>query len=106
MPRAFSSFNRSGSVPVSARTSALLPWSMCPAVPTTMDLIKLKGKRQKAKGSNAFHFVLHFYLLPFTFYLLTFVSACARDALVAGSASCPAWASPCSGADLVRLHAR
>jgi hypothetical protein len=24
-----------GSVPVSARTSALLPWSMCPAVPTT-----------------------------------------------------------------------
>ena len=39
IPRAFSSFSRSGSVPVSARTSALLPWSMCPAVPTTMDRI-------------------------------------------------------------------
>ena len=35
MPRRFSSWRRSGSVPVSAWTSALLPWSMCPAVPTT-----------------------------------------------------------------------
>src|SRR5688572_8635087 len=34
MPRAFSSFRRSGSVPVSARTSELLPWSIWPAVPT------------------------------------------------------------------------
>jgi hypothetical protein len=34
MPRSFSSFSRSGSVPVRARTSALLPWSMWPAVPT------------------------------------------------------------------------
>ena len=36
MPRSFSSLSRSGSIPVSACTSALLPWSMCPAVPTTM----------------------------------------------------------------------
>ncbi len=34
MPRLFSSSRRSGSVPVKARTSALLPWSMWPAVPT------------------------------------------------------------------------
>ncbi len=37
MPRAFSSARRSGSVPVSALTSADLPWSMCPAVPRTSD---------------------------------------------------------------------
>ena len=35
MPRAFSSGSRSVSVPVSALTSDVLPWSMCPAVPTT-----------------------------------------------------------------------
>ena len=39
MPRAFSSFSRSVSMPVSACTSAVLPWSMCPAVPTTTDRI-------------------------------------------------------------------
>src|SRR3954454_1707052 len=33
MPRAFSSGRRSVSTPVSARTRAVLPWSMCPAVP-------------------------------------------------------------------------
>src|SRR5262245_59767232 len=37
MPRSFSSFSRSGSVPVRARTSALLPWSTWPAVPTTSE---------------------------------------------------------------------
>src|SRR5437763_618895 len=36
MPRAFSSFSRSVSTPVSARTSEVLPWSMWPAVPTIM----------------------------------------------------------------------
>ena len=36
MPRAFSSGRRSVSTPVSARTSAVLPWSMWPAVPTIM----------------------------------------------------------------------
>ena len=35
-PRAFSSANRSGSVPVSARTSDDLPWSTWPAVATTL----------------------------------------------------------------------
>jgi hypothetical protein len=35
MPRRFSSASRSVSTPVSAWTSAVLPWSMCPAVPTT-----------------------------------------------------------------------
>jgi len=34
MPRRFSSSSRSGCVPVSASTSADLPWSICPAVPT------------------------------------------------------------------------
>ena len=36
MPRRFSSSRRSVSIPVSARTSAVLPWSMWPAVPTIM----------------------------------------------------------------------
>src|SRR5262245_52855345 len=36
MPRAFSSGRRSVSTPVSARTSVVLPWSICPAVPTIM----------------------------------------------------------------------
>src|SRR6266571_104352 len=35
MPRRFSSSSRSGSMPVSAWMSVDLPWSMCPAVPTT-----------------------------------------------------------------------
>src|SRR4051812_46614125 len=35
MPRRFSSGRRSVSMPVSARTSEVLPWSMWPAVPTT-----------------------------------------------------------------------
>src|SRR3712207_5298134 len=33
MPRRFSSFSRSVSMPVRALTSAVLPWSMWPAVP-------------------------------------------------------------------------
>ena len=36
MPRRFSSARRSGCVPVRASTSADLPWSMWPAVPTMM----------------------------------------------------------------------
>src|SRR5512146_285959 len=36
MPRAFSSFRRSASMPVSAFTSEVLPWSMWPAVPMIM----------------------------------------------------------------------
>ena len=35
IPRAFSSARRSVSTPVSAFTRVVLPWSMCPAVPTT-----------------------------------------------------------------------
>src|SRR3990172_8462483 len=35
IPRSFSSFRRSVSIPVRALTRAVLPWSMCPAVPTT-----------------------------------------------------------------------
>jgi hypothetical protein len=48
MPRAFSSFSRSGSVPVSAMTRALLPWSICPAVPITTD----RGSWIGARGSG------------------------------------------------------
>src|SRR6185295_1861433 len=36
MPRCFSSSSRSASMPVSALTSAVLPWSIWPAVPTIM----------------------------------------------------------------------
>ena len=43
MPRAFSSFSRSPSTPVSALTSDVLPWSICPAVPTIMDAVRRVG---------------------------------------------------------------
>src|SRR5947209_3628876 len=49
MPRRFSSSRRSGSVPVNARTSANLPWSMCPAVPTTTYFMTLRGGHQEAR---------------------------------------------------------
>src|SRR5262245_22526161 len=42
MPRCFSSGRRSVSTPVSALTSVVLPWSMCPAVPT---IIERSGSR-------------------------------------------------------------
>src|SRR5882762_9944910 len=41
MPRRFSSSRRSASIPVRARTSAVLPWSMCPAVPTIIFFMPL-----------------------------------------------------------------
>src|SRR5262245_38773757 len=41
MPRRFSSSSRSASIPVSARTSAVFPWSMCPAVPTMIFFMPL-----------------------------------------------------------------
>src|SRR2546428_12566147 len=41
MPRRFSSSSRSASIPVSALTSAVLPWSMCPAVPALMFFLGL-----------------------------------------------------------------
>src|SRR5579872_4847651 len=41
IPRLFSSSSRSASMPVSAFTSAVFPWSMCPAVPTMMFFIAL-----------------------------------------------------------------
>ena len=41
MPRRFSSSSRSASMPVSAFTNAVLPWSICPAVPTMMFFIRL-----------------------------------------------------------------
>src|ERR1700733_2316297 len=49
MPRRFSSSRRSASIPVSAFTSAVLPWSICPAVPTMMDFIWLKSYRKQAR---------------------------------------------------------
>ena len=41
MPRRFSSSRRSGSVPVRARTSEDLPWSIWPAVPSTSEALVL-----------------------------------------------------------------
>ncbi len=40
MPRRFSSSSRSVSIPVNARVSAVLPWSIWPAVPTIMFLMR------------------------------------------------------------------
>src|SRR6266550_832463 len=45
MPRAFSSGRRSVSMPVSALTSEVLPWSMWPAVPTTTWRVMCRGGR-------------------------------------------------------------
>ena len=42
MPRRFSSGSRSVSFPVSALTSVVLPWSICPAVPTTSELTAVR----------------------------------------------------------------
>src|SRR5258706_3369255 len=41
MPRRFSSSRRSASMPVRARTRAVLPWSICPAVPTIIFFMPL-----------------------------------------------------------------
>src|SRR5262249_33825204 len=43
MPRSFSSGSRSVSLPVSARTSHVLPWSICPAVPTVSGMICIRA---------------------------------------------------------------
>jgi hypothetical protein len=40
IPRAFSSGSRSVSTPVNARTSAVLPWSMWPAVPSVSGMLE------------------------------------------------------------------
>src|ERR1700736_5218468 len=41
MPRLFSSSRRSASMPVRARTKAVLPWSICPAVPAIIFFMAL-----------------------------------------------------------------
>src|SRR5271170_67210 len=41
IPRRFSSSRRSASMPVRARTRAVLPWSICPAVPAIMFFMPL-----------------------------------------------------------------
>src|SRR5574343_1680629 len=53
MPRAFSSFRRSQSTPVSALTSVVLPWSMWPAVP----MIMVSGDPEEGVGSGQCGFV-------------------------------------------------
>src|SRR5215510_16300899 len=64
IPRRFSSSNRSASIPVSAFTRAVLPWSMWPAVPTIMffmapAFILLPARaalvQQAAAGGPTFH---------------------------------------------------
>ncbi len=52
MPRRFSSSSRSASIPVSAFTNAVLPWSMCPAVPTMMDFIWFAILPEKAAATG------------------------------------------------------
>src|SRR3990172_6420388 len=59
MPRSFSSFRRSVSMPVRALTSVVLPWAMCPAVPTMMCFMRRslgrggeagQGERRRVRG--------------------------------------------------------
>src|SRR5687768_14049467 len=57
MPRAFSSGRRSASTPVSARTRAVLPWSICPATPTIMGRRSLRRERQAGEGGEERAFV-------------------------------------------------
>ena len=52
MPRRFSSGSRSVSMPVRRRMSAVLPWSMCPAVPIIM-AGKPAGTPQQAVADRA-----------------------------------------------------
>ena len=54
MPRRFSSSRRSASMPVNALTSAVFPWSMCPAVPTMTDFtatVYRTGTKKLAPGN-------------------------------------------------------
>ena len=51
MPRAFSSGRRSVSTPVNARMSAVLPWSMWPAVPSTSPGLEA-GSASASTGAN------------------------------------------------------
>ena len=58
MPRRFSSGNRSVSIPVSAWTSAVLPWSICPAVPMTIDLTVLTMQERSSSVVSSSSLVL------------------------------------------------
>src|SRR5437899_9391052 len=51
IPRRFSSGRRSVSMPVSALTSAVFPWSMWPAVPTTRFLRSIRLRNVPAGGN-------------------------------------------------------
>src|SRR5208282_3199083 len=53
MPRLFSSSRRSASMPVRARTRAVLPWSICPAVPAIMFFMPLLFMLLLASGLQA-----------------------------------------------------
>ena len=53
IPLRFSSGSRSASMPVSARTNAVLPWSICPAVPTMIDFISLESNSSCRWTQNA-----------------------------------------------------
>src|SRR5215210_7682962 len=51
MPRRCSSGSRSVSLPVSARTSHVLPWSMCPAVPTVSGIYASCGPGCRSRSA-------------------------------------------------------
>ena len=51
MPRACSSGSRSVSLPVSARTSHVLPWSMWPAVPTVSGMRARRPRPRRPRAS-------------------------------------------------------
>ena len=53
MPRRRSSAHRSGSIPVSARTSVDLPWSTCPAVATDLHARTAAASASSASGGSA-----------------------------------------------------
>src|SRR5665811_1812508 len=53
MPRRRSSGSRSGSIPVRARRSAVLPWWTCPAVPTTTVIAGLIRSLPDQAGAGA-----------------------------------------------------
>ena len=52
MPRRRSSAQRSGSMPVSARTSVDLPWSTCPAVATTRAAASAARRHDPGRGGD------------------------------------------------------
>ena len=64
IPRSFSSLRRSGSTPVRAFIRALLPWSICPAVPKMMGAVVMGSCQWSVVSVSRVRSTHHFILVP------------------------------------------